>query len=199
MSVFSNQNFYFGSGGGTEINPLCKYSVLANGDGSTSHTFSLEGQVNEVTSIADYALEYAFYNCTGLTGAVSFPNLTNIGDYGLFYTFYGCTGITSISFPSLTTVGEYGAQYAISKCTGITSISFPSLTTVGAYSFYGIFSGCTGITGAVYFPMLTNIGSYAFYNAFYNCTGITEVHFRSEVNSVYIGGSNFSGTVYYDL
>ena len=51
-----------------------------------------------ITSIGTSGLSQAFYNCTGLTGSISFQTLTSIGDYGLEYAFYNCTGITEVHF-----------------------------------------------------------------------------------------------------
>ena len=66
-----------------------------------------------ITSIGDGSLYYTFYNCTGLTGSVSFPNLTSIGNNGLTRVFFNCTGLTgSVSFPNLTTGGNSGLEYA---------------------------------------------------------------------------------------
>ena len=80
-----------------------------------------------ITSIDDYVLNYAFYNCTGLTGSISFPNLTSIGNQGLSNAFENCTGLTgNISFPSLTSIGNQGLYYAFYNCTGITEVHFKS-------------------------------------------------------------------------
>ena len=49
---------------------------------------------SEITIIGDYVFYYAFSDCTGLTGSISFPNLTTINNRGLYYAFYGCTGLT---------------------------------------------------------------------------------------------------------
>ena len=53
---------------------------------------------SKITVIANYGLSYAFYNCAGLTGSVSFPKLTSIGNFGLQYAFRYCTGITEVHF-----------------------------------------------------------------------------------------------------
>ena len=131
-----------------------------------------------ITSIGDSGLQNAFYNCTGLTGSISFPSLTSIGDLGLSQAFYNCTGLTgSISFPKLTSIGDLGLYYA--------------------------FKNCTGLTGSISFHGLTSIGNSGLENAFYNCTGITEVHFRrslsgnSQCTSSNMGCPN--ATVYFDL
>ena len=53
-----------------------------------------------VTSIDDSVLYYAFSDCSGLTGSVSFPSLTTIGEFGLISAFDGCSGITEVHFKS---------------------------------------------------------------------------------------------------
>lgn len=169
----------------------------------TLATGALE-DASKITSIGDYGLYYAFRDCIGLTGSVSFPNLTSISDYGLNGAFNGCKGLTgSISFPNLISIGNNGLNSAFHSCTGLTEISFPSLTSIGAYGLTNAFNNCSGLTGSVSFPNLTSIGDYALGDAFYYCTGITEVHFKSslsgnsECTASNMGCTN--ATVYFDL
>ena len=140
----------------------------------------LTGVFDEIKTIGSGSLYYAFYNCTGITGSVSFPALTTIGSSGLQHAFYGCIGITSISFPALTTIDSYGLYYA--------------------------FRGCTGITGSISFPALTTIGSSGLADAFRVCTGITELHFRADAKSIIEAAGGYSSkfgasnaTIYFDL
>ena len=72
--------------------------IDANGN-LTQATGALE-DASKITVIADYGLYYAFYNCTGLTGSISFPNLTSIGNSGLQNAFKNCSGITEVHFKS---------------------------------------------------------------------------------------------------
>ena len=137
-----------------------------------------------LTAVDTYGLENAFSGCTGITGSISFPVLTTIGKYGLKSAFNSCAGITgSISFPSLITVGDSGLYYAFAGCTSITSISFPVLTTVGSNGLSNTFYGCKGITGSVSFPALITVDTSGLSNAFNGCTGITELHFRADAQS----------------
>ena len=104
-----------------------------------------------ITSIGNSGLNYAFRNCTGLTGSISFPSLTSIGNYGLSYAFYNCTGLTgSISFPSLTSIGNQGLQNAFYNCTGITEVHFKSSLS-GNSQCTSSNMGCTNAT--VYFDL----------------------------------------------
>ena len=177
--------------------------IDANGN-LTSATGAL-GDASEITKIGNYGLAYAFYNCAGLTGSISFPSLISIGTYGLYSTFEKCTGLTgSISFPSLTSIGYYGFRSAFENCTGLTgSISFPSLTSIGDFGFRSAFEYCTGLTGSISFPSLTSIGNRGLQDAFFKCTGLTEVHFKSSLSgNSQCTKSNMgctNATVYFDL
>ena len=104
-----------------------------------------------ITSIGNNGFRSAFYNCTGLTGSISFPSLISIGTYGLYSTFEKCTGLTgSISFPSLTSIGNNGLQDAFYNCTGITEVHFKSSLS-GNSECTASNMGCTNAT--VYFDL----------------------------------------------
>lgn len=114
MKVTPNQMFYWN---GNEIIYLPpRYTIDSNGNAICTHTFNLENAFDEVTSVDSYGLNYAFINCTGITGSVSFPKLTSVGTYGLSNAFYGCTGITELHFRAdmQSTIGsnKYGATNA---------------------------------------------------------------------------------------
>ena len=72
-----------------------------------------------ITSIGNSGLNYAFRNCTGLTGSISFPSLTSIGESGLSNAFSGCTGITEVHFKSSLS-GNSECTSANMKCTNAT-------------------------------------------------------------------------------
>ena len=142
---------------------------------------NINNYFDNITSIETRGLYYAFYNCSGLTGSISFPQLTSIGNYGLRSAFDGCSGLTgSISFPKLTSIGNYGLYYA--------------------------FTGCSGLTGSISFPQLTSIGNDGLAFAFRDCGDITELHFRADMQSVIENQSDYSNnfgaynsTIYFDL
>ena len=116
----------------------------------TLATGALE-DASKITVIANYGLYYAFYNCKGLTGSISFPKLTSIGNLGLNCAFENCTGLTgSISFPKLTSIGNLGLYYAFQKCTGITEVHFKSSLS-GNSECTASNMGCTNAT--VYFDL----------------------------------------------
>jgi hypothetical protein len=141
------------------------------------------------------------YNNYRNSFSLNFPNLTSIGLFALENAFYGCTGLTSVSFPELTSVDGWGLEYAFSGCTGLTSVSFPKLTSIGSYALENAFYGCTGLT-SVSFPELTSIGSSALEQIFGNCTKLKEVHFNYSLEGNSQCSTSFMGSgasIYFDL
>ena len=173
------------------------YSNQYNGNVVIPEVVEYDGNTYSVTSIVDYA----FYNCSGMT-SVTIPNsVTSIGDY----TFYCCSGLTSVTIPnSVISIGNY----AFKECDGLTSVTIPnSVTSIGSSAF----SDCDGLTSVTIPNSVTSIGSYAFYrcrsltsvtipnsvtsigeNAFQYCSNLTSVIIGSGVLS--IGSSAFTGT-----
>ena len=134
---------YTGAGGAVTIpSVLGGYAVKKVGSGGwppVSVFGNLNSSVtsitipNSVTSIGDYA----FTNCTGLTGTLTIPNsVTSIGNSA----FAGCTGLTTLTIPSsVTSIG--GSAFL--GCTGLTTLTIPSsVTSIGENAF----GGCTGLT-----------------------------------------------------
>lgn len=138
-----------------------------------------------VTDLADFALQYKFYNNPAIRSAsfqqlvqmsggsafdhcfygasiehISFPVLQSVTGYRGFYDAFVDSSIQSVSFPALATVsGSYGFNYAFYNCRLITSASFPVLEEVtGGDSFNYCFSGCSALT-SVSFPKLKKIGN----------------------------------------
>ena len=140
-------------------------------------TFSLP---NNVTTVGNSGLSYAFYGCTSLT-SVDLSSLTTMsGSYSIGYAFYNCTGLTSVDLSSLTTVsGSYSLNYAFRGCTSLKSIDLSSLTTVGNSSLSYAFYGCTGLTSVDLSSLTTVSGSNGLSYAFYGCTGLTDIYFRA--------------------
>ena len=118
-----------------------------------------EGNTYAVTSIGDYA----FFNCSSLTGSLTIPNsVTIIGEFA----FFGCSGFTSSLTigNSVTTIGNN----AFNNCSGFTgNLTIPnSLTSIGEGAFYG----CSGFTGNLILGnSVTTIGI----DAFRDCSGFT--------------------------
>ena len=155
MSVLSNESFYWAKETAEDINGIpARYTVDFEGNAICTHTFSLEHVFDRCTSVDSYGLYMAFYNCTGITGSISFPELTSIGYYGLSYAFCNCKGITgSVSFPKLTSIGSSGLYNAFSNCTGITELHFRSdmQSTVEGLNGYAYSFGAPNAT--IYFDL----------------------------------------------
>ena len=133
---------------------------------------------DSVTSIGSSA----FYNCSGFTGNLVIPNsVTSIGSSA----FYNCSGFTgNLVIPnSVTSIGSS----AFSGCSGFTGdlVISNSVTSIGDSAF----SGCSGFTGdLVISNSVTSIGS----SAFRNCSGFTgNLVIQDSVTS--IGSSAFYG------
>ena len=133
--------------------PASRYQVDEEGVVKTIE-FDFTGAFDEITSINAHGLYSAFFECTGITGSVSFPKLTSIGTYGLYYAFQGCTGITgSVSFPELTTIESNGLDYAFQGCTGITELHFraDAQSVIESQNGYSTNFGATNAT--IYFDL----------------------------------------------
>ncbi len=111
-----------------------------------------------VTALVDYA----FYNCTGLTNVTLPESLISVGNYA----FGGCTGLTSIILPdSVTSIGNC----AFIRCTGLTSLTLPkNVTSVGERAF----CGCTNLTGIALPESVASIGI----GAFDKCSNLANVY-----------------------
>ena len=119
-----------------------------------------------VTCIGDYA----FHNCTNLTG-VTIPNsVTSIGGSA----FSDCSSLTSITIPSsVTSIG----RFAFSGCSSLTSITIPSsVTSIGER----VFVGCSSLTSVTIPNSVTSIGE----GAFWGCGSLTSVTIPSSVTSI---------------
>ena len=130
-------------------------------------TVNNSGTDYTITSIGDWA----FADCTGLTG-MTFPNsVTTIGSYA----FQGCSNLTGVTFPStLTSIGNYAFSG-----TGITSLSVDG--NIGEYAFYN----CTSLTTLT---LGSNRGTTIGYGAFYYCwhvTSLTIGEYMTNVNIPY--------------
>ena len=156
--------------------------TAATGELIIPETKTINGVTYDVTAIG----EYAFYNCSGLTGTLTIPNSVNTIDVGAFSE---CSGFTGLIIPnSVTTIGAL----AFVECSGFNgSLTIPSsVTSIG----WGAFDGCSGFTGSLTIPnSITSINDMAFSEcsgftgsltipnsvtsigneAFFNCTGFT--------------------------
>ena len=161
------------------VKAICVANWDTNGDGELSYAEAASvtnlGQVfrnnAEITSFEELQYfigltkisNYAFNNCSGLTGRLFIPSsVTSIG----LYAFCNCSGLTgSLDIPdAVTSIG----RYAFCNCNGLTgSIVLPnSLTSLGVNAFLN----CSGFTGSL---IISNSVTWIDDQAFMNCSGLT--------------------------
>lgn len=130
-----------------------------------------------VTDLANFALQYKFYNNPTISSA-SFPQLVQISGGSAFDHCFGGTPIENISFPVLQSVTGSRGFYDAFVDSSIQSVSFPALITVsGPNGFNYAFSNCEEITSAS-FPVLEEVtGNTAFGYCFHYCYALTSVAF----------------------
>ena len=164
------------------------YTVTAITDGSYNTGVFYDSGITSVTFPSSLTSigEFAFYNCSGLTGELNLggcTSLTSIGDFA----FAHCSGLTSVDLSGCTNLTSIGSN-TFYECSGLTSVDLnecSSLTSIRSYAFYK----CSGLTSVDLSGCtnLTSIGSYAFIY----CRGLTSISLPSSLTS--IGRYAFSG------
>lgn len=145
-----------------------------------------------VTRIGSYAMCYAYYHNTNITGAVNLSDLTTVEDYGLqdafLYAhitsldlsnletlpgqaalreaFYSCQYLVSVNLSKLKSItGQYACVSAFSYDGALVGISLPSLELIGPQSCQSICSGCSNLAQA-YLPSLVTVMGQGLQTAF---------------------------------
>lgn len=104
-----------------------RYEVTAQG-ALNKKSFAINW-FNDLTSIGDTALQYAYYGSNVTT--VDLSSVTSVGSNGLSSAFDSCTSLTSVDLSSLTSVESNGLSNTFRNCTSLSSVSLPSLTSAG--------------------------------------------------------------------
>ena len=163
---------------------------------------------NTVTSIQDYA----FNNCTGLSGILVIPNsVTEIGNEAFYNckglngtltlsnnlktigrsAFYNCSGFKgSLTLPnSVTTIGSS----AFERCSGFTSLKLSDALSVIPSN---AFDRCTSLSGILVIPnSVTEIGNRAFYSTGFNGTLTLSSNLKTIKDYAFYGCSKFTGSL----
>ena len=144
---------------------------------------------------------YAFYNFTGLAGAITIPNsVQSIGDYA----FQNCIGLTHVTFnaDSCTYMGFYNPyhggydgsvfkgcdslstlilgenvknipDYAFFNCSKLNGkLTFSRVTLIGTSAF----EGCSELDSLIIGRTVSSIGTYAFKN----CIGLSYMEYNAD-------------------
>lgn len=138
------------------------------GEVTIPKTVTEDGVTFAVTSIGDYA----FWQCSGMTGLTIASSVTSIGDDAL----YGCVGLTSIlvengnpsydSRDNCNAIIETASNTLIAGCQN--TIIPNTVTAIGN----GAFQRCSGLTGLIIPNSVTRIG----YTAFAFCSELKDVY-----------------------
>ena len=155
----------------------------AQGELVIPETLTHEGVTYTVTEIA----EWAFKNCTGLTGQLTIPSTLDTIHEG---AFYGCSGFTgTLAVPNTVVL----KNHAFRECSGFTGLVLPdNIREIPI----GAFCGCSGLTGALVFPETVEIIGDG---AFTRCSGFTGVVFPYGLKEIreqaFAGCTGFTGSL----
>lgn len=136
--------------------------------------------------------QYSFYECTNLSGSISFlAGLEQIKNRA----FSGCTGITGLTFTSATSLTTIGA-YAFYGCnhSSFTTLTLPnSLTTINSSAF----GMCTRLTTVTIPENVRTMSCSSTDNTFYACSNITTVNWNAIACSDFSNSGGQGGVSYH--
>lgn len=154
--------------------------------------------------------QYAFYNCTNLTGAIDLSSFTGIPTGATFNAtslfsnaFYG-TGITSVDISSFNPRStSYGSvfQNAFYNCQYLTTVDLSGVQSIlGSSTFSSAFYGDTALTNVDLSNLQTINGNSACSAMFQNCTALqsidlsslTQISRSSSCSNMFNGCTNLS-------
>ena len=109
---------------------------------------------------------YAFKDCTALTGITFGDALTEIGSQA----FYNCTSLAAVTFcQGLTDIGDQSFE----NCTSLTSLTLPDSVT---YVYYRAFANCSALT-----TLTVGADLYRLYSqVFADCTALTDIYWNAK-------------------
>ena len=191
------------------------YTVTAIANGSYNNSVFYNSGLTSITLPSNLTNigDYAFQQCSGLTGALDLSNCTSLRSIG-YYAFRDCSGLESITLPSsLEAIGDYAfdgcdnLQPSVTDSQGVkylgnnenqylvlwdgTDITTSSYTVNENCKIicYRAFSNCTSLTSIDLSncTSLTSIGNYAFSG----CSGLTEVDLSNCTSLTSIGNNAF--------
>lgn len=142
-----------------------------------------------------YALAYAYYNNTNITGAIDLSNFTTVEEFGCYSMLSG-TNITSIKFGGDITVKREGFAYVCSTCPQLTTVDFSSVPSMKLGAFKYAFRNCSALTNIIT-TGIRYVTNETFNYAFEYCTALTYVDFPNLIGIGGMGGGGFYGTFGY--
>jgi hypothetical protein len=192
--TISGKTFYFNITNSTQHYVEITYpgTNISLWDGYTkpSGNITLPSSVtyNNVTYTVTAIGDYAFYECSGLTGSLTIPNsVTTIGSLAFAY----CSGFNgTLSLPSSLTTIDYGAFGWCPNFTG--SLTIPnSVIFLGDFAFYQ-----SGFTGSLTIGnSVPSIGQYAFSSCGFTGTLTIGSSVTSIGTSAFHGCHGFTGSL----
>ena len=159
---------------------------------TSSHSFNFSVP-SDATKIGARSMQYAFFNCGGVTSVDLSSIVTIDGQYALNCAFQNCPNLTSVDLSSIVTVSaSYAMGSTFQGCTSLVDIDLSNLTTVnGTHAMDSTFTGCPNLTNVDLSSLTTINGNNAMHYTFATCTRLASVDLS---NLTTISGTDaFSG------